>query len=176
MHPCCGSSYCSGSGNRGASLPDHARQEQGMQNDLDSTKSGAHADAGATRMADTAHSARLRLLAVADAESSPAGVTDHRSVFAGVGHVPTGDQASDRSGTVVVVADRSESMPTGSQTRSKEAVDLIQRAMSARDQLGVVSFGHKAIVERACRAGELQASPPRPRLPTWGTPLTPHWR
>lgn len=60
----------------------------------------------------------------------------------------------DRSGTVVVVVDRSESMPAGSQTRAKEAVDLIERAMSTRDQLGVVSFGHKAVVERAPQSGE----------------------
>ena len=60
----------------------------------------------------------------------------------------------DRSGTVVVVADRSESMPAGSMTREKEAIDMIQSKMSTRDRLAVVSFGHKAVVERPPQAGE----------------------
>ncbi len=58
-----------------------------------------------------------------------------------------------RTGAIVVVADRSLSMPTGSETSQKEAIDLIQRAMSADDKLAVVSFGQKAAVDRAPQAG-----------------------
>ncbi len=60
----------------------------------------------------------------------------------------------DRAGTLVVVADRSESMPanaTGSQT---EIIALLQKSMKPRDWLGVVSFGRRAVVERAPQRGE----------------------
>ena len=60
----------------------------------------------------------------------------------------------DRSGTIVVVADRSESMPGGALTREKEIIDLMQKSMSAHDRLAVVSFGHKAVVERPPQSGE----------------------
>ena len=60
----------------------------------------------------------------------------------------------DRAGTVVVVADRSESMPANAAAAQKEAVALIQKAMSARDQLAVVSFGQTAAVERPPQQGE----------------------
>jgi Mg-chelatase subunit ChlD len=60
----------------------------------------------------------------------------------------------DRAGTVVVVADRSESMPAGSSTRERETIDLIQKSMSPRDRLAIVSFGHKAVVERPPQGGE----------------------
>ena len=60
----------------------------------------------------------------------------------------------DRSGTVVIVADRSESMPPDALAAEKEAVDLIQKAMGPRDQLAVVSFGQSAVVERPPQRGE----------------------
>lgn len=63
-------------------------------------------------------------------------------------------EVPDRSGTIVVVADRSESMPGGAMTREKEIIDLMQKSMSAHDRLAVVSFGHKAVVERPPQAGE----------------------
>jgi Mg-chelatase subunit ChlD len=52
-----------------------------------------------------------------------------------------------RAGVVVVVADRSLSMPPDSAVIQKGAIDLLQQAMGADDQLGVVSFGQKAEIE-----------------------------
>ncbi len=60
----------------------------------------------------------------------------------------------DRTGTVVIVADRSDSMPATSAAAQKESVDLVQKAMSSRDQLAVVSFGRKAAVEQPPQAKE----------------------
>jgi len=59
-----------------------------------------------------------------------------------------------RAGTVVVVADRSLSMPPGSEMAQKESVDLIQGAMGIKDQLGVVSFGQMSSVERSPQGGK----------------------
>jgi Mg-chelatase subunit ChlD len=59
-----------------------------------------------------------------------------------------------RDGTVVVVADRSLSMPPGSEAAQKEAIDLIQGAMGRDDRLAVVSFGQAARVERAPDVGK----------------------
>jgi hypothetical protein len=53
-----------------------------------------------------------------------------------------------RAGTVVVVADRSQSMPPGSEAQMKEVIDLIQAAMSPDDRLAVVSFGQAVAVEQ----------------------------
>lgn len=61
---------------------------------------------------------------------------------------------SSRRGTVVVVADRSNSMPPDSTARQKETVDLIQSEMSSRDKLAVVSFGQRAVIERSPQAGK----------------------
>ncbi len=60
----------------------------------------------------------------------------------------------DRSGTVIVVADRSESMPPKSDASEKEIIGLLHKAMGPRDQLGVVSFGRDAIVEQSPERGE----------------------
>jgi hypothetical protein len=57
-------------------------------------------------------------------------------------------QLPSRAGTVVVVADRSQSMPPGSETQMKEVIDLIQGTMSAEDRLAVVSFGQAVAVEQ----------------------------
>ena len=46
----------------------------------------------------------------------------------------------DRAGTVVVVADRSESMPADAAAREQEAISLLHLAMGPRDQLGVLFF------------------------------------
>ncbi len=59
-----------------------------------------------------------------------------------------------RDGTVVVIADRSLSMPPGSEAAEKEAIDLIQGAMGRDDRLAVVSFGQAARVERAPDVGK----------------------
>lgn len=58
-----------------------------------------------------------------------------------------------RNGTVVVVADRSLSMPQGAEAAQREAIDLIGRAMSSDDRLAVVSFGQSAAIERPPRSG-----------------------
>jgi Mg-chelatase subunit ChlD len=58
-----------------------------------------------------------------------------------------------RAGTVVVVADRSLSIPEGGAAAQREAIELIQRAMGADDRLAVVSFGQNAVIERAPQSG-----------------------
>lgn len=60
----------------------------------------------------------------------------------------------DRAGTIVVVADRSESMPEDAGQREQEVVDLLESRMSSRDRLAVVSFGHRVAVERAPQVGK----------------------
>lgn len=57
------------------------------------------------------------------------------------------------AGTVVVVADRSRSMPGDAEDAQKIAIDLLQQAMGADERLAVVSFGERAAVERAPRTG-----------------------
>ncbi|HVU86491.1 MAG TPA: vWA domain-containing protein [Pirellulales bacterium] len=53
-----------------------------------------------------------------------------------------------RNGCIVLVADRSLSMPSGSQDQQAEAAELLYRAMGAGDELAVVSFGQRAAVEQ----------------------------
>jgi Mg-chelatase subunit ChlD len=60
----------------------------------------------------------------------------------------------DRAGTVVVVADRSESMPAKSDDSEKEIIGLLHKSMGPRDQLGVVAFGRDAIVEQSPQRAE----------------------
>ena len=60
----------------------------------------------------------------------------------------------DRSGTVIVVADRSESMPQSSDASEKEIISLLYKSMGPRDQLGVVAFGRDAVVEQSPQRGE----------------------
>lgn len=54
-----------------------------------------------------------------------------------------------RAGTVVVVADRSLSMPANSEAAEREAIELIQRSMSSEDKLAVIAFGQNAAIERS---------------------------
>jgi len=58
-----------------------------------------------------------------------------------------------RNGTIVVVADRSLSMPQSADAAQKEAIDLIGRAMTSDDRLAVVSFGQSAVIERPPQSG-----------------------
>jgi len=58
-----------------------------------------------------------------------------------------------RMGTVVVVADRSLSMPRDSDARHKDAIDVLQAAMGPDERLAVVAFGRTAAVERAAQKG-----------------------
>ncbi|MBM4048800.1 MAG: VWA domain-containing protein, partial [Planctomycetes bacterium] len=60
----------------------------------------------------------------------------------------------DRSGAVVVIADRSESMPPQSFTAQKEIIDLVQSTMRPRDRLAVVAFAKKAAVEHPPQTGK----------------------
>ncbi|HTX22145.1 MAG TPA: VWA domain-containing protein [Candidatus Aquilonibacter sp.] len=60
----------------------------------------------------------------------------------------------DRAGTVIVVADRSESMPQNSDASEREIIGLLYKSMKPRDQLGVVSFGREAIVEQSPQRSE----------------------
>ena len=60
----------------------------------------------------------------------------------------------DRAGTVIVVADRSESMPGNSAASEKEIIGLLHKSMGPRDQLGVVAFGRAAVVEQSPQRGE----------------------
>ena len=59
-----------------------------------------------------------------------------------------------RAGTVVIVADRSQSMPLGNEAKQKEAIDLIQGAMGNDSNLAVVSFGRDTAVERSPQRGK----------------------
>jgi hypothetical protein len=54
-----------------------------------------------------------------------------------------------RAGTVIVVSDRSLSMPEGSDAAAREAVGLIYQHMGGDDSLGVVAFGQQVAVEHA---------------------------
>ena len=58
-----------------------------------------------------------------------------------------------RAGTVVVLADRSLSMPADSEARQKLGIDEIQKRMSSDDLLAVVSFGRTAAVDQGPREG-----------------------
>jgi len=60
----------------------------------------------------------------------------------------------DRAGTVIVVADRSESMPQNSDAAEKEIIGLLHKSMGPRDQLGVVAFGRDAVAEQSPQRGE----------------------
>ncbi len=60
----------------------------------------------------------------------------------------------DRAGTVIVVADRSESMPGNSAASEKEIISLLHKSMGPRDQLGVVAFGRTVVVEQSPQRGE----------------------
>lgn len=69
-------------------------------------------------------------------------------------------QLKDASGTVVLVADRSLSMPASGAASHKEAVSLLVHNMARNDLLGVVSFGEQVMVERAPAFGEVDAPVP----------------
>ncbi len=54
----------------------------------------------------------------------------------------------DRRGTVVVIADRSASMPPDSQESMVEAIHIVQDDMPNGNSLAVVSFGEQAIIDK----------------------------
>lgn len=59
----------------------------------------------------------------------------------------------DRSGVVIVVADRSSSMPPQAATAQEEIIRLLERSRRPRDELGVISFGRHAVVESVPQRG-----------------------
>ncbi|GAB4271914.1 MAG: VWA domain-containing protein [Candidatus Rifleibacteriota bacterium] len=54
-----------------------------------------------------------------------------------------------RDGMIVIVADRSLSMPPDADTRIKETVDILKEQIPANARLGLISFGANARVEMA---------------------------
>ncbi|MEM1008003.1 MAG: vWA domain-containing protein, partial [Myxococcota bacterium] len=56
-------------------------------------------------------------------------------------------------GTVIVLADRSHSMPVESLQRQKEMIRLVQSKMGASNRLAVVSFGRLARIEQRPKQG-----------------------
>lgn len=61
-----------------------------------------------------------------------------------------------RSGCVVVVADRSLSMPPGSDTQQGEIVNLVSRSMGPRDELAVISFGQRVSIDQPPQQGRFR--------------------
>jgi Mg-chelatase subunit ChlD len=59
-----------------------------------------------------------------------------------------------RAGMVLVVADRSRSMPPGSDVTQKETIDLIQAAARGDQQLAVISFGETVALEQPPQSGK----------------------
>jgi hypothetical protein len=59
-----------------------------------------------------------------------------------------------QAGTIVVVADRSQSMPPASETVQKEVIDLLQKAKGPEDRLAIVSFGRTAAIEQSPDTGQ----------------------
>ncbi|MEE4355893.1 MAG: VWA domain-containing protein [Desulfococcaceae bacterium] len=59
-----------------------------------------------------------------------------------------------RSGTLVILADRSKSMPVQSPAAMQESISLVRSGMTENDVLAVISFGQQTAVER----GPLPAS------------------
>lgn len=58
-----------------------------------------------------------------------------------------------QSGTLIVVADRSLSMPPDSEANQKLAIDLLQKKMGPENRLGIVSFGRTVAVDHAPQPG-----------------------
>jgi Mg-chelatase subunit ChlD len=59
-----------------------------------------------------------------------------------------------RAGTIVIVTDRSDSMPPASDASHKEAINLIRTSMGGDQRLAVVSFGRSVLIEQANSSSE----------------------
>src|SRR5262249_25788869 len=59
-----------------------------------------------------------------------------------------------QAGPIVVVADRSQSMPKGSTADQKGVIELLRKGMGPEDRLAVVSFGRTAAVEKPLESGQ----------------------
>jgi len=53
-----------------------------------------------------------------------------------------------RDGSVLVLVDRSASMPPGAQADQKKAIEVLEKSMNSGDEIGIVSFGSRAYVEK----------------------------
>ncbi|MFI4861939.1 MAG: VWA domain-containing protein [Phycisphaerales bacterium JB063] len=63
----------------------------------------------------------------------------------------------DQAGTVVVIADRSASMPANADRLLLEQIQLIQQGMSSSDRLGIVTFGRSAALDHTPEFGAFDA-------------------
>jgi Mg-chelatase subunit ChlD len=59
-----------------------------------------------------------------------------------------------RAGTIVVIADRSDSMPPGADAAHTEAINLIRSSMGSDQQLAVISFGRTVAIEQQTGASQ----------------------
>lgn len=62
-----------------------------------------------------------------------------------------------RGGTLVVVADKSKSMPPDSEGRIREIIGLLEKQKGAEDTLGVVSFSNQAQVEKPADKSDFES-------------------
>ncbi|MBI1370563.1 MAG: hypothetical protein GC162_18150 [Planctomycetes bacterium] len=76
-------------------------------------------------------------------------------VLAGLASVAV--RLPSRSGTVIVVADRSLSMPGEAGRSELESIGLVHKKLRGNDQLGVVTFGRIAATEQAPQTSVLSA-------------------
>jgi len=60
----------------------------------------------------------------------------------------------ERSGTIVMVADRSASMPQDGLDTQQEIADMLQSSMGGGDQFAIVAFGQQAVLEHAPQVGK----------------------
>jgi Mg-chelatase subunit ChlD len=60
---------------------------------------------------------------------------------------------NSRSGTLVVIADQSRSMPQDVRQRQKELLELLQSKMSKTDKMAVLSFGQNVSIQQAPQSG-----------------------
>lgn len=63
-------------------------------------------------------------------------------------------KAGSGAGTLVVIADRSQSMPADSEILQKELVELVHTTMPRQDSLAVISYGKHTAVERMPQTGK----------------------
>jgi len=59
----------------------------------------------------------------------------------------------NRSGTIVVIADRSASMPANNDDSLKELIQLVQTGMRKSNSIAVITFGEQAIIDHPPEAG-----------------------
>lgn len=63
-------------------------------------------------------------------------------------------KVDSQRGRLLVVCDRSESMPGGSDARAGEVIDILEKTRPSGSELGVVAFGRKVAVEQSPAEGK----------------------